>query len=193
MFFRWSRPDSLALADGPAPVAQEGGFAFYEATLTPEEKGDGSYAVGVYADPSAILVEHERYGLIDGVKAGFHEAWALTSFYAEFVGRLITGRENFRESVGGPLIIAKATKEAADSGARGFWNIVAILSIALAIFNILPIPVLDGGHLVFLIYEGITRREPSIKFRMVVQQVGFVLLLAFMAFVIFNDAVRWFG
>ncbi len=193
IFFRWSRPDSLVLADDPSPVAQEGGFVFYEATLTPEEKGDGSYAIGVYPDPSAINVEHESYGLIDGVEAGVHEAWALTSFYAVFVGRLITGRENFRESVGGPLIIAKTTKEAADTGARGFWNIVAVLSIALAIFNILPIPVLDGGHLVFLIYEGITRREPSVKFRMVVQQVGFVLLLAFMAFVIFNDAVRWFG
>ncbi len=190
---RWSRPDSLVESDDPTPVAQEGGFAYYEASITPEVQGDGSYVVGIYPDPSAIVVEHENYGLVDGVSAGVQEAWSLTKFYGAFVGRLITGRENVRESVGGPLIIAKTTKEAADAGGRGFWNIVAVLSIALAIFNILPIPVLDGGHLVFLIYEGITRREPSVKFRMVVQQVGFVLLLAFMAFVIFNDAVRWFG
>ncbi len=193
MTFRWSRPDSLVATDGPEPVAQEGGYAYYEATISPEANPSGTFTVGIYPDPSAITVEHENYGLVEGVSAGFQEAWSLTTFYASFVGRLITGRENVRESVGGPLIIAKTTKEAADSGGRGFWHIVAVLSIALAIFNILPIPVLDGGHLVFLIYEGITRREPSVKFRMVVQQVGFVLLLVFMVFVIFNDAVRWFG
>lgn len=193
MQFRWARPDSLWREIDPSPEFQEGGYAYYESTITPDENADGSYAVGVFVDPTSIMVEHENYGLIEGVGAGVNEAWSLTTFYAQFVGRLITGRENVRESVGGPLIIAKTTKEAADNGARGFWNIVAVLSIALAIFNILPIPVLDGGHLVFLIYEGITRREPSVKFRMVVQQVGFVLLLAFMAFVIFNDAVRWFG
>jgi len=70
MFFRWSRPDSLVLADDPAPVALEGGFAFYEATLTPEEQADGSYVIGVTEDPTAITVEHESYGLIDGV-AGY--------------------------------------------------------------------------------------------------------------------------
>ena len=73
----------------------------------------------------------------------------------------------------------------------GFWQIVAFLSVALAVMNILPIPALDGGHLVFLVYEGITRREPSVRVRMVAQQVGFVLLLALMVFVIFNDIARF--
>jgi regulator of sigma E protease len=65
-----------------------------------------------------------------------------------------------------------------------------MLSITLAIINILPIPALDGGHLVFLIYEGIVRREPSLKVRMALQQVGMVILLAFMVFVIFNDILK---
>ena len=65
-----------------------------------------------------------------------------------------------------------------------------MLSITLAIINILPIPVLDGGHLVFLIYEGIARREPPLRFRMITQTMGMALLLAFMAFVIFNDILR---
>jgi regulator of sigma E protease len=67
------------------------------------------------------------------------------------------------------------------------------LSITLAIMNLLPIPVLDGGHLVFLIYEGITRREPSVKVRMVLQQVGFILIIGLMIFVTFNDIVRFAG
>ena len=66
-----------------------------------------------------------------------------------------------------------------------------MLSITLAIMNILPIPALDGGHLVFLIYEGITRREPSLKVRMALQQIGMVLLLVFMTFLVFNDFLRW--
>ena len=67
---------------------------------------------------------------------------------------------------------------------------MAFLSVTLAIMNILPIPALDGGHLVFLVYEGITRRRPSEKVRMVMQQIGFVVLIVFMAFVIFNDILR---
>ena len=67
---------------------------------------------------------------------------------------------------------------------------IAMLSITLAIVNILPIPALDGGHLVFLIYEGVMRREPSVKFRMITQQIGMLVLLAFMAFLIYNDIMR---
>ena len=97
------------------------------------------------------------------------------------------------ENVGGPLMIAQQSKEAADRGGASFWNFVAFLSIALAVFNILPIPALDGGHLVFLVYEAVARREPPLKVRLVVQQIGFALILALMVFVIFNDARRWFG
>ena len=110
-----------------------------------------------------------------------------------FIGKLVTGRESVRDNVGGPLMIAKQSKEAADRGLRVFWEFVAYLSIALAVFNILPIPALDGGHLVFLAYEAVVRREPSLKVRLVVQQLGVALILALMVFVIFNDAVRWFG
>ena len=58
--------------------------------------------------------------------------------------------------------------------------------------NILPIPALDGGHLVFLIYEGITRREPSEKVKIVAQNIGFVILLTLMVFIIFNDVLKYF-
>ena len=162
-----------------------------ETTLTPAAN-DGAYRIGVYVDDT-FGREYARYGLAQSVVAGSRLAWDNVRFYVDFVGRLFTGRESVRDAVGGPLLIAKTTKEAADAGLRSFWVIVAMLSIALAVFNILPIPVLDGGHLVFLAYEGITRREPSVRVRLVVQQIGMVLLLVFMAFVIFNDAVRWFG
>ena len=103
---------------------------------------------------------------------------------------MITGRESFRENVGGPIMIAKVTKEAAEAGARAFWNIVALLSITLAIVNFLPIPALDGGHMVFLLYEAVARREPSVRVRLALQQVGMMLLVALMAFLILNDLLR---
>jgi regulator of sigma E protease len=104
--------------------------------------------------------------------------------------KILTGQENVRESVGGPVIIGKVTKEALDQGWEQFWFIVAMLSITLAFINILPIPALDGGHLVFLIYEGITRREPPLRVRMVIQQIGMVLIIGLMAFLIVNDLLR---
>ena len=180
----------------PAAGASEGadaleGAAVYTATVVPEPVGDG-YRLGVGVDQD-FGREYARYGFFEAVGAGSQLAWEQVTLYGSLFSRLFTGKENVRDSVGGPLMIAKMTKEAADQGLQSFWVIVAMLSIALAVFNILPIPVLDGGHLVFLLYEAVVRREPSVRVRVAVQQVGLVLLLAFMVFVIFNDAVRWFG
>ena len=202
---RWARPDSL-VAEGAEtdrePVERTDDAAIYEATVTPrqgtgEAEGEVAdrYYLGVYPPSSDMLraifgVEKKEYGLGEAVVAGSAETVDWIALYGRLVGRLFTGKDDVRESVGGPVMIAQATKQAADAGMEQFWFMVAMLSIALAVFNILPIPVLDGGHLVFLLYEGITRREPSVRVRMVVQQVGFVLLLAFMAFVIFNDFTR---
>jgi regulator of sigma E protease len=68
---------------------------------------------------------------------------------------------------------------------------MALLSISLAVLNILPIPALDGGHLVFLIYEGIFRREIPVKVKLGLQKAGFAILLAFMVFVVYNDIVNF--
>ena len=174
------------------------GATVYEATVTPKRAGDegeARYLLGINSPTAPMLrqvfgVQQKEYGLGEAVVAGSAETIDLISLYGQLIGRLFTGKDDVRESVGGPVMIAQATKAAADQGMEQFWFMVAMLSIALAVFNILPIPVLDGGHLVFLLYEGITRREPSVRVRVVVQQVGFVLLLAFMAFVIFNDFTR---
>ncbi|MEM1042007.1 MAG: RIP metalloprotease RseP [Bacteroidota bacterium] len=198
---RWARPDSLAAEDADLePVESRAGEAIYEAPLTPnrtdgQDGGPERFVLGVYPPGGEMLeavfgLRQRSYGLGEAVVAGSAEAWNWISLYGRLISRLFTGKDDVRESVGGPVMIAQATKQAADAGMEQFWFLVANLSIALAVFNILPIPVLDGGHLVFLLYEGITRREPSVRVRVVVQQIGFVLLLAFMAFVIFNDFTR---
>ena len=193
MTIRWARPDSLITEAASASVVERRGAAtIYEGEAAPRASGNG-YVLGVELDMTTLGSRIEEFGLGEAVAAGIDRTVSSTAVYFQFIGKLVTGRESVRENVGGPLMIAKQSKEAADQGFESFWQFVAILSIALAVFNILPVPALDGGHLVFLLYEGVVRREPSLKVRMVVQQVGVALILMLMVFVIFNDAVRWFG
>lgn len=183
----WRRPDSLAGIIPPAGIRipdSTGDGILYETNISPRLV-DGTYMFGI-----SQIRRFRTYDFTDAISAGFSETWMNTRLIFVSLKRVFTGQENFRANVGGPIAIAKVTKEAADAGAQFFWRIVAMLSITLAIINILPIPALDGGHLVFLIYEGISRREPSLKLRMAMQQVGMVILLAFMAFVIFNDILK---
>jgi regulator of sigma E protease len=74
---------------------------------------------------------------------------------------------------------------------QSFWNITAWLSIMLAVLNLLPIPALDGGHVLFVLYEMITRRKPSDKFLEYAQMVGMVLLLTLVVFALSNDFIRY--
>ena len=74
-----------------------------------------------------------------------------------------------------------------------FWNLTAFFSIILAFMNILPIPALDGGHVVFLLYEMITRRKPSEKFLIYAEYIGFGLLILLMVWANLNDILRWIG
>jgi len=186
---RWERPDSLAAAPVPPTAVALGpgteGGVVYEAKVTPAPDGD-RYVLGIYP-----LVRYVNYGFGDAIASGVADTWINTRLIATSLKRVVTGQDNWRENLGGPIMVAKTTKDAYDQGGmRSFWNIVAMLSITLAIINILPIPALDGGHLVFLVYEGITRREPSVKVRMWLQQVGMILLLALMTFLVFNDILR---
>jgi regulator of sigma E protease len=111
---------------------------------------------------------------------------AGTLFYRS-VMQIVAGKVSVKESFGGPIKIAQFATQSAAIGIAAFLGFMAMLSVSLAILNILPIPALDGGHLLILIIEALIRREIPYKVKMAVQQAGFVLLLAFMAFVIYND------
>ena len=146
-------------------VERRGAATIYEATIAPRPSGD-RYVLGVTNAPDALGSRTHPLGVGQAIARGADITASTTAPYFRFFGLLVPGRESVRENVGGPLMIAKQSKEAADRGAREFWHFVACLSIALAVFNILPIPALDGGHLVFLVYEGVVRREPSLKVRL---------------------------
>ncbi len=194
---RWQRPDSLQSDTSSAAFVRSGPEdGLYQARLAAEESDDGArYLIGIQS-PSPDMLAHEfgvrtrTYGVGSALLAGAQETWVTGKNIVVSLKRIVTGRDDLRENLGGPVMVAQITQRAAEVGPDAFWNIVAILSITLAIMNILPIPALDGGQLVFLLYEGITRRKPSVRVRMAAQQIGMILLIGLMAFLIFNDILR---
>ena len=188
----WTRPVDAVDEDDPEPVRRTAEVAVYQAEITPKPSGD-RLLIGVAPDASVLGTKTETLGLGEAVQAGAQQTTDTIGLYVGLVARLFSGDESLKDNLGGPLEIAKQSKESADRGGPSFWLFVAFLSIALAVFNILPIPALDGGHIMFLIYEAVARREPSLKVRMVVQQIGLAMILVLMVFVIFNDALRLFG
>jgi regulator of sigma E protease len=95
--------------------------------------------------------------------------------------------------LGGPILIAKIAGERMEAGWINFLYFMAVLSVNLGILNLLPIPILDGGHLVYFTVEAILRKPLHPKIIEILQQVGLVLLVTLMIFVFYNDLMRFFG
>jgi len=183
----------IRASDGEMSLRVQRGDSLLSISVSPNPE---TRTIGIApVDPIEYFgVEYNRYGLFTSVAQGTMTTLDNTVGIVQGLGRLISGSISVRENLGGPVAIAAVTREATDRGGWvGFWMFTAMLSITLAIMNILPIPVLDGGHLVFLIYEGITRREPSLKVRMALQQFGMILIIGLMIFVTFNDIMRFIG
>ena len=96
------------------------------------------------------------------------------------------------DSVGGPIMIAKMAGEQASAGIASFLAFMALLSINLGVLNLLPVPVLDGGHLLFYLMELVFRRPVPQKVREYAQQIGMALLLGLMVLAFYNDIIRYF-
>ena len=105
---------------------------------------------------------------------------------------LASGQATIKD-LGGPIMIGQIAGETAKAGWIPLLNFMALISINLAFLNILPVPGLDGGHIFIILIETIIRKPLSIKSRMVIQQVGMVLLLGLMFTVMFNDVTRLFN
>jgi regulator of sigma E protease len=132
----------------------------------------------------------EPIGAGTSIRRGAERTWEMTSLIFGFLYKLLTGQIS-PKMMGGPLFIAEVSGEAARIGMVALFEFIAMLSVNLAILNILPIPVLDGGHLGFLGIEVLRRRPLSLKQRAVVQQVGLAFLLFVMVFITYNDIIRW--
>ncbi len=152
---------------------------------------DSTSKLGVEPDTtfmSGIKFETINYGFFESFKPGFKEAFGILSLNVKGFERIAQGRADASKSVMGPVAIAKQFWETYQRvGWVGVLLLTASLSMILAFVNILPIPALDGGHVIVLLIEAVIRRELSVKVRIIIQQIGMVLLLGLMVLVIFND------
>jgi regulator of sigma E protease len=151
------------------------------------------------------VIEHKRYGPIGAVAAGSSKTWNSITDQLKFMGRLVRGRGSV-DMLGGPLRIfaytgAVGTAPAADVQSApvslGFRivnliNLAALLSVAIGLVNLLPVPVLDGGHLMYYAFEAVTGRPLSENTQLVGFKVGLALILSLMVFATLND-LRYFG
>jgi regulator of sigma E protease len=162
------------------------------ATTVPVADG-GSKTVGrVGVGPDLPL---KRYGVVGSIGQGFRRAGAAGGLVLFTLKGLLMGQLSPRD-LGGPILVAQLSGEAARLGADVLFGFMALFSMNLAVLNMLPIPVLDGGHLMFLIIEGVRRRPLSVVQRQRFTQVGFFLLIALMVLALANDVSRvvagWF-
>ncbi|TVP42143.1 MAG: RIP metalloprotease RseP [Gemmatimonadales bacterium] len=146
--------------------------------------------IGVLPEPPPTA--WARLGPADAVVFGARQTWGITVFIVEFLGQLVTGQASPR-NLGSIVTIGEISGQAAAAGLPEFLSFMALLSINLAILNLLPIPVLDGGHLVFLGLEAVRGRPVSVEQRMRWSQVGFVVLIGIMVLALGNDFMRLFG
>ncbi|MCF8240632.1 MAG: RIP metalloprotease RseP [Melioribacteraceae bacterium] len=147
----------------------------------------GVYHYDTYVGP----IVYKTYGFFDSFYNSLANVANYTYVTFSMLENVIRGNIEFSSAFGGPVKIAQIAVRSADSGISSFLYFLAALSLSLAIINILPFPVLDGGHFVIILVEGILRRELPIKIKIAIQNFGFVVLLLLMAFIIYKDIVSF--
>ena len=166
-------------APGLSPEAAE----TFHLTITPiEEKG--RVVIGFYPEIPSDL---EKYGLAGAFVQSIRRNYEMSVLTFKIIGRILTGSASVK-AISGPLEIARVSGSAARTGsARVFFGFLGLISLNLGIFNLLPIPILDGGVIALLLVEGLLRRDLSLKIKEKIVQVGFVFLILLMGLVVFND------
>ncbi|MCX7908838.1 MAG: RIP metalloprotease RseP [Ignavibacteria bacterium] len=131
-----------------------------------------------------------NFSVFEAIWNGTKETVRSTELFFSSIAQIFKGNISAKESVGGPIMIAKSASQQASLGIVYFLNFIALLSITLAIINIIPLPALDGGHLIIILIEGIIRKELPVKAKLIIQNIGIGIIVLLMIFVIFNDVSR---
>ncbi|HEY6061753.1 MAG TPA: RIP metalloprotease RseP, partial [Gemmatimonadales bacterium] len=170
--------------------------ALIPVTVVPEVHRDSSVQAAEYGQIGTDYnapVSHERVSLGTAVLEGGSYTWGAIRAVLGGLGQLVLGRVSLRQSLAGPIEIASVSGQVARLGIDRFLDLLGFFSINLAVLNLLPIPVLDGGQLVFLLAEGVRRRPLSLELRLRLTQVGFVFLLGLMSLAVVNGIFKFFG
>ncbi len=139
-----------------------------------------------------VAMETIRYGPVDAVVQGARQTWDMSIFTLRMLGRMVTGELSLR-NLSGPVTIADLAGQSARVGWIAYLGFLALISISLGVLNLLPVPVLDGGHLVYYGLEAIRGRPLSDRVMIVTQKAGIGVVMMLMAVALFNDITRLIG
>ncbi|MCR5537512.1 MAG: RIP metalloprotease RseP [Succinivibrio sp.] len=144
--------------------------------------------IGIGAKVTGLseLRKEIRYGLVDAVKVSLQETYRMSKLVVVACSKMLTGAIS-AENISGPIALAKGAGQSASIGISFFISFLAAISVNLGILNLIPIPVLDGGQLLFIAYEAVTGHEPSARARYMLTSLGFSVLITLMVFAVFND------
>ena len=168
-------------------------------TVVPDAVEEGGQRIGkIGAGPQvdesvlATLMTEVRYGPVEALWRGAAKTWDMSLFTLEMMGRMVLGQVSWK-NLSGPLTIADYAGQSASLGWISFVGFLALVSVSLGVLNLLPIPLLDGGHLMYYVAEVFTGRPVSERTMEIGGRIGMTLLLLLMSFALFNDLQRLIG
>ncbi|MEO8164579.1 MAG: RIP metalloprotease RseP [Betaproteobacteria bacterium] len=175
------------------------GNAEHDLVVTPEPKQEAGKTLGRIGaapkiDEAALkrLLTEVRYGPVESVIRATQRTWDVSIFTLKMLGKMIIGDVSLK-NLSGPITIADYAGQSAQLGWLAYVSFLALISISLGVLNLMPVPLLDGGHLMYYVAEIVKGSPVSDRVMEVGQQVGMVLLFSLMAFALYNDIHRLFG
>ncbi|MBC6413872.1 MAG: RIP metalloprotease RseP [Chromatiales bacterium] len=165
----------------------------------PDTREQGDRLIGVagivaYSSPSLLdkYQVHIRYGLFDSIIKAADQTWTITMLTFKFIGSMITGSVSL-SNISGPVTIAEVAGVSFLMGIVSYLSVLAIISISIGVLNLLPVPMLDGGHLLHYLWEFIAGKPLSMIAQLRAQYVGMVMIGSLIALALYNDMQRLFG
>jgi regulator of sigma E protease len=162
--------------------------------VQPNIATEGTQTVGrveVYPGqpPQLVMV---RYGLVDGLTRAVTRTWEMSALTLKMLGKMVIGEASLK-NLSGPLTIADYAGQSVQLGLAYYLGFLAVVSVSLGVLNLLPLPMLDGGHLMYYLFEGVTGRPVSDLWLERLQRGGVAIMLMMMSLALYNDVARLLG
>ncbi|QTD91036.1 RIP metalloprotease RseP [Burkholderia anthina] len=180
-------------AGKPVELQIERGGATQTVSVVPQTQRDDDTGQEISRIGAALSMHTPsvdvRYGPIESLQLGARRTWDISVYSLKMFGRMITGNASLK-NLSGPVTIADYAGKSARLGPSAFLSFLALVSISLGVLNLLPIPVLDGGHLLYYLVEAATGKAISERWQLILQRAGLICIVALSAIALFNDLAR---